>query len=210
MLEGFLAIPLAVEVRFGRWNEILKRPAPDPSLKIVTTFWHYARGMALASTGKLTEAEAEYKVLDETAKATPEDAIFAPPFNNKTKNIVKIARNVLGARIGIGHKDTDGAIAMLREAVAVQDSLNYGEPPDWYFPVREALGAALLVKGDATAAEQVFREDLDRNPRNPRSLFGLQQALQAQGRNYDARFVEKQFQSSWKGGNGQLKVEDLV
>ena len=99
---------------------------------------------------------------------------------------------------------------MLKTAVSMQDSLKYGEPPDWFFPVRESLGAALLMKGDAAGAEQVFRDDLDRNPRNPRSLFGLQQALKAQGRDYDAGFIEKQFQNSWKGGEGQLKMEDLV
>ncbi len=92
----------------------------------------------------------------------------------------------------------------------MQDSLNYGEPPDWYFPVRESLGAALLMNNDAAGAEKVFREDLDHNPRNPRSLFGLQQALKAQGRNYDAGFVEKEFRNSWKGTGPQLKTEDLV
>ena len=68
---------------------------------------------------------------------------------------------------------------MLQEAVAIQDTLKYDEPADWFFPVRESLGAALLMNGDAAGAEKVFREDLDRNPRNPRSLFGLQQALKS-------------------------------
>jgi hypothetical protein len=91
-----------------------------------------------------------------------------------------------------------------------QDKLNYGEPPDWFSPVRESLGAALLMNGAAADAEKVFSEDLDRNPRNPRSLFGLQQALKAQKRDYDAGFVERQFQPSWMGGNNQLKLTDLV
>lgn len=99
---------------------------------------------------------------------------------------------------------------MLTEAVSIQDTLKYGEPPDWFFPVRESLGAAMLMNGDAAGAEKVFRADLDRNPRNPRSLFGLTQALKAQDRSYDASFVERQFQSSWKGAPGQLKMEDLV
>jgi hypothetical protein len=103
----------------------------------------------------------------------------------------------------------------LTHAVAIQDTLKYGEPPDWFFPVRESLGAALLLKGDAVGAEKVFRVDLDRNPRNPRSLFGLQQALKAQSRDYDATFVEKEFDASWKGRTPtgsvtRLKVEDLV
>ena len=106
-------------------------------------------------------------------------------------------------------KDTNGAIAQLREAVAIQDTLKYGEPPDWFFPVRESLGGALLVSGDATGAEKIFREDLDRNPRNPRSLWGLRQALLLQKRDYDAGFVQKQFEASWKGG-AALKLDDLV
>ena len=91
--------------------------------------------------------------------------------------------------------------------MTVQDSLKYNEPEDWFFPVRESLGAALLMNGDAAGAEKVFREDLDRHPRNPRSLFGLEQALKAQKRDYDAGFVQKQFQASWKGGPARLKVE---
>jgi hypothetical protein len=94
--------------------------------------------------------------------------------------------------------------------VAIQDTLKYGEPPDWFFPVRESLGAALLLNGDAAGAEKVFREDLDRNPRNPRSLWGLRQALLRQKRDYDAGFVQKQFDASWKGGAAALKLDDLV
>jgi hypothetical protein len=92
--------------------------------------------------------------------------------------------------------------------VAVQDSLKYGEPPDWYFPVRESLGAATMINGDTAGAEKVFRDDLQRNPRNPRSLFGLLESLKKQGRTYDAGFVEGQFRNAWKGS--ALKMEDLV
>jgi tetratricopeptide (TPR) repeat protein len=210
MLEGFVAIPTVVMVRFEKWNDILKMPQPDPNLKIVTTFWHYARGMALAGTGKLDEAEKEHAVIVATKEATPADAIYSPPWNNKTKDILQIADNVLAAKIALARKDTDTAIARYRNAVAVQDTLNYGEPPDWYFPVRESLGGALLMAGKAPEAEKVFREDLKHNARNPRSLFGLHQALKAQGRDYDAQFVEKQFRDYWDGGNLTLKVESLV
>jgi len=99
---------------------------------------------------------------------------------------------------------------MLREAVAIQDTLKYGEPPDWFYPVRENLGAALLLTGDAAGAEKVFREDLDHNLRNPRSLWGLRQALLQQKRDFDAGFVQKQFEAAWKGGAAALKLDDLV
>ncbi len=209
-LEGFMTIPMAVEVRFHHWNEILKMPAPDPSLKTATVFWHFGRGLALAGTGKVTEAEAEYKIVSEAEAATPPDAIFQMPINNKAKDIMKIAENVLGARLAVAKKDNAAAISLLREAVAIQDKLNYGEPPDWFYPVRESLGGALLMSGDSAGAEKVFREDLERNPRNPRSLWGLHQALLLQKRDYDAGFVQKQFDASWKGGAQALKVDDLV
>jgi tetratricopeptide (TPR) repeat protein len=209
-LEGFMTIPVAVEIRFHHWNELLKMPQPDSSMKTATVFWHFGRGLALAGTGKLAEAEAEYKIVSDAEAATPPDVIFQMPINNKAKDIMKIATDVLGAKIALAKKDTEDAVAMLRDAVAIQDTLKYGEPPDWFFPVRESLGATLLMRGDAAGAERVFRDDLDRNLRNPRSLWGLHQALLGQKRAYDAGFVQKQFDSSWKGGNQPLKLDDLV
>jgi tetratricopeptide (TPR) repeat protein len=185
-------------------------PAPDPSMKTATVFWHFGRGLALAGTGKVTEAEAEYKIVSEAEAATPPDVIFQMPINNKAKDILKIAEDVLGAKLAVAKKDNANAIALLRQAVAIQDKLNYGEPPDWFYPVRENLGGVLLMSGDAAGAEKVFREDLDRNPRNPRSLWGLHQSLLTQKRDYDAGFVEKQFEASWKGGAQALKLDDLV
>jgi tetratricopeptide (TPR) repeat protein len=207
-LEGFMTIPMAVNIRFHKWNEILAMPQPDPTMKITTGFWHFSRGMAFAGTGKLSDAEAEYKIVSEAEQNTPPDVVFAAPINNKAKDIMKISEDVLGAKIAMARKDYAQAISLLTAAVAIQDTLKYGEPPDWFFPVRESLGAALLINGDAAGAEKVFRADLDRNPRNPRSLFGLQQALKAQNRNYDAGFVEAEFHDSWTGG--EVKIEDLV
>jgi hypothetical protein len=166
--------------------------------------------MAFAGKGKINEAEAEYKIVSDAERATPPDAIFQMPINNKTKDILKIAENVLGAPVALAKKDTAAAAAMLLDAVAVQDMLKYDEPQDWFFPVRESLGGVLLMSGDAKGAEQVFRDDLARNLRNPRSLFGLHRALKAQDRNSDAWFVEQEFRKAWKGGAEELKVEDLV
>ena len=208
-LEGFMTVPLAVEVRFHKWNEILKAPQPDASMQTATVFWHFARGLALAATGKLEEAEAEHTLVAQAEEKTSPDAIFQMPINNKTKDILKIAENVLGAKISQAKNDNEAALSKLREAVAVQDGLKYDEPQDWFYPVRESLGAALLMNGDQAGAEQVFRDDLERNPRNPRSLFGLEQALKAQGRAYDATFVRKQFDASWKGPSAP-KLDDLV
>jgi tetratricopeptide (TPR) repeat protein len=209
-LEGFMTVPLAVEVRFQKWDQILATPQPAAAMQTTTVYWHFARGMALAAKGRVAEAEAEHRLVSEATNKTPPDQVFAMPVNNKAKDVLTIATNVLGAKIALAKKDSDNAIAMLRRAVATQDSLKYDEPPDWFYPVRESLGAVLLLNGNAAEAEKVFREDLDRNPRNPRSLFGLAEALRAQNRAYDAQFVDKQFQSNWKSTDIKLKVADLT
>ena len=209
-LEGFMTVPLAVEVRFQKWDQILTMPQPPAAMQTTTVFWHFARGMALAAKGKVAEAEAEHHIVSEAADKTPPDQVFAMPVNNKAKDVLNIATNVLGAKIAQAKHDSTGAISLLRRAVAIQDTLKYDEPPDWFYPVRESLGAVLLLNGNAAEAEKAFREDLDRNPRNPRSLFGLAEALRAQNRAYDAQFVDKQFQSNWKSTEIKLKVVDLT
>src|SRR5712671_4136944 len=208
-LGGFMTVPLAVELRFHKWNEILKMPQPAESMQTAKIFWHFSRGLDLAATGKTEEAEAEHKIVAEAEEKTSEEALFQMPINNKTKDILKIAENVLGAKISLTKNDMDATVSQLRTAVAIQDSLKYDEPQDWFYPVRESLGAVLLKIGDDAGAEDVFRADLQRNPRNPRSLFGLEQALKAQDKAYDAGFVKKQFDASWKGATAP-KVDDLV
>ncbi|MFL6312411.1 MAG: tetratricopeptide repeat protein [Terriglobales bacterium] len=209
-LEGFMTVPIAVEVRFQKWDQILAMPQPPAAMQTTTVFWHFARGMALAAKGKVAEAEAEHHIVSEAADKTPPDQVFAMPVNNKAKDVLNIATNVLGAKIAQAKHDSAGAVSLLRRAVAIQDTLKYDEPPDWFYPVRESLGAVLLLNGNAAEAEKIFREDLDRNPRNPRSLFGLAEALRAQNRAYDAQFVDKQFQSNWKNPEIKLKVVDLT
>src|ERR1700674_1771057 len=208
-LGGFMTVPLAVEVRFHKWNEILKAPQPGESMPAAAVFWHFARGLALAATGKIEAAEAEHKIVQEAEEKTPPDAVFQMPINNKTKDILKIAENVLGAKISLAKNDMDAAVNQLRAAVATQDSLKYDEPQDWFYPVRESLGAVLLKIGDNAGAEEFFRADLDRNPRNPRSLFGLEQALKAMDRTYDAGFVREQFDANWKSAT-RPTLDDLV
>src|SRR5467141_784353 len=107
-LEGFLTIPIAVDVRFHKWDEILKMPQPNGDMKTTTVFWHFARGMALAAKGKISEAEAEHRAVAEAEANTPEDVVFAMPVNNKAKDVLAVARDVLGGKIALAKKDNAG------------------------------------------------------------------------------------------------------
>ncbi|MEZ5421394.1 MAG: hypothetical protein R2708_29200, partial [Vicinamibacterales bacterium] len=101
------------------------------------------------------------------------------------------------------------AIRLWTRAVALADAVPYDEPPVWFYPVRESLGAALLLAGRAVDAEQVFRDDLVRNPRNPRSLFGLHEALVTQGRQDDAAWVKRAFDAAWAAAEMPLTLESF-
>jgi tetratricopeptide (TPR) repeat protein len=209
MLEAFLGIPLATQVRCGRWDDLLKMSEPAAQTPALKVFWLYSRGMALASHGQTAEAELLQMKLAAIEQATSSDDIFMPPVENKTRQIFHIAYDTLSARIAAAKGDKAASLQFLRDAVANQDQLKYDEPADWYYPVRESLGGMLLQSGNAKEAEQVFRDDLDRNPRNPRSLFGLNEALIREGRDYEASWVKKQFEAAWQGADVQLSVEQL-
>jgi len=210
MIEFFVPCTLFVGLRFGQWDEVLQAPEPDRALATTHALWHFARGVAFAATGKPNKARKEREALAAEAKQIPADATFGL---NAASNVLKIAEHSLDARIAQMAWRMKGerakAIASWRAAVEAWDALNYNEPPDWYYPVRESLGAALLLNGDASAAERVFRDDLQENPRNARSLFGLMESLKAQGKHDAARWVEAEFKAAWKNAEVQLKVENM-
>src|SRR5918911_573037 len=201
MLEGFMPIPTLTLVRFRKWDEILKSSEPDRTMVVAGALWHYARAMALAATGKIEMAEAEQKIFLDAAKTISAETPFG--LNTTGSILMPVAGEVLSARIALARKDTKAAIAHLRKAVAAEDKLNYDEPPGWDAPVRESLGGALLLDGNYTEAEQVFRDDLMKHPRSGRSLFGLMESLKAQGKKYDAEMVQREFETAWKNADVQ-------
>ena len=206
MIEPFAAKKLYVLLRFARWSEVLALSRPDPQHKILTALWHFSRGVAHAALHHTTEAERERAAYVEARGAVPSDT----PFNyNSAGAIFRIADAVLDARIAGAKQDYEAAVAAWARAVAAQDTLNYDEPPDWFYPVRESLGAALLRVGRFEESERVFRTDLDRNPRNPRSLFGLMQALKAQNKDGAAAIVEKQYEAAWQRADVPLRLTDF-
>jgi len=206
MLEGFVITPTLILAHFGRWDDILKMAEPGQETSGTKTLRHWARAVSYAATGKLENALAERKAFLEARKAIPATASWGL---NSVSAILQIAEKVLDARIALARKDTKSAAELLHEAVRAQDMLAYDEPPAWFLPARETLGGVLLRSGRAAEAEKVFRADLEKNPRSGRSLFGLMESLRAQGKSYDARMIQKQFEAAWKNADTQLKVEDL-
>ncbi|HYG79094.1 MAG TPA: alpha/beta fold hydrolase, partial [Pyrinomonadaceae bacterium] len=185
---------------------VLKSPAPDGGLKITTAFWRFARGMAYASRKQVAEAEGELKLLVLASSGVPADA----PFGNSTaRGVLAVAENLLAGRIALARGDRKAAFELMGKAVAAEDAVSYNEPPDWDLPTREWLGGALVASGDYAGAERVFRDELKKHPRNGRALFGLAESLKRQGKESDARSVEREFEKVWAKADTKLTAKEL-
>jgi tetratricopeptide (TPR) repeat protein len=201
MLEYFMPTPYFALARFGRWAEILAEPAPPDDLLFATAMWHYARGLAYAATGRSADAEREAAALKSLAERIPPDRILGD--NQPAGLQLRLASLLLAGEIAARRGDCEAAFPKLEEAVSVQDGMPYMEPPPWYFPSRQALGAVFLQCGRPDAAAVVFRDDLERNPNNGWALFGLSQALRAQ-EDPAAAQTEAQFRKAWSGADVKL------
>jgi hypothetical protein len=206
MVEAFMPVKTYILVRFGRWDDMLAMPQPDQSLHLQSAMWHWGRGMAFVAKGNISSAEQEQKAVDQARAAAPKEAMVD---KNSLQTVLTVASDMLGARIAGEKKDWATADKLYAEAAQLHDGFNYIEPPEWPFPVRESQGAMLLRAGRPQDAEKAFRADLDKFPRNGRSLFGLVASLKAQNKNEAARLIEMEFNDAWKQADTPLKVEEL-
>lgn len=206
IVEVLLTRSPGVLVRFQKWDDVLNLPEPGADRPYLRAFRQYARGLAFAARGNVQLAEQELKALETSRTDLPTEAGFSL---NSMARIAAVAHAILAARIAEAKGDHQAAIEHFQQAVALQDALAYNEPPDWYYPVRESLGGALLRAGRTQEAEVVFREDLERSPRNGRSLFGLMHALRAQGKQGAADEIQRQFEVAWKDADTQLDLATL-
>jgi tetratricopeptide (TPR) repeat protein len=193
-LESFVGMRMHVLIRFGLWDEILSEPLPtDPELYCVTTaVCHYARGVALAATGRVDEASAERRRFSDALTRIPDSRYL---FNNTAGDIMAVGAAMLDGEIAYRRGDLDQAWADLTRAIALDDGLPYDEPWGWMQPTRHALGALLLEQGEVERAAVVYAADLGLDPTLPRacrhpdnvwSLRGYSECLTRLGRTAEA------------------------
>jgi tetratricopeptide (TPR) repeat protein len=202
--EDFLTLPDLMLVRFGKWDAILAEPAPPPERVYQNGIRHFARGMALTRHGRHAEAEAELEAVRD-ASVDPRAAALSANGGTTTVNVLlSVAADQLEGELAAAQGDAAGAVDALAAAVERQDGIRYTEPPPWFMPTRQALGAVLLQAGRAAEAEAVYREDLKQYPKNGWSLYGLAQALHAQGKSTEAGFADEGFAHAWEHADVKL------
>ena len=196
-LQHYYTIPYFVAVKFNMWDSILVIKDLENHLTYPRAVLHYARGMAWLGKKDIAKAENELTHLKKLAKDPVLKEITIWDINS-THDIVQIAENVLSAEIYRNKKEYDKAIISFRQAIAIEDNLNYNEPPDWFFSVRHHLGHTLLQSAKYAEAEKIYLEDLNTWKENGWALIGLHQALQKQGKAAEAKRVKSRFEKAWQ------------
>ena len=217
---------IAVQVRFGRWDDLLAFPDPGPESKTdahnvhaIRGFWHFGRGMAFAGKRRIDQSQDELKALEAETALAPPAANFEGPLDvrhvldklNQSYDAadLRIAAAILGSRIAEAHRQIPRSIELMRAAVRLQDDMPYSEPPPWFYPVRESLGALLLRHGSAAESQVVFAQSLRLVPNDPRALLGLSAALAAEGRKADSAAEKTHFEAARQHSDVPLILKDL-
>lgn len=195
--QPIAAAPYNVHALFSKPEEVLALPAPEGDFPYIKAGWHYARGIALARLGRTDEARSEAAAIDALAKrpeitALPDAGVPGP-------DVLSISVHEIEARIAQNAGDQARAASLFAEAASIQDRLPYMEPPYWYYPVHQSLGAALMAQGKTAEAAMAFREALHRSPNNGWAAAGLLRAAQAQGDQTTADEAKALMQKNWFG-----------
>ncbi|MDQ6470807.1 hypothetical protein RB619_09160 [Flavobacterium sp. LHD-80] len=208
-LQHYYTIPYYIAVKFSMWDNVMALPKPDKDLIYPSAIWHYARGMAFLGKNEVKNAEKELALLNElsTNKTLKDLTIWNI---NTTLDLIQIASNVLLAGIEAKKNNLDKAIVLLNKAVAIEDRLNYNEPPDWFFSVRHYLGAVLIKSGKYKEAEKIYLQDLETLPKNGWALIGLYNALQQQKKEKEALKIKTAFDNSWQFADAKIKSSSTI
>lgn len=199
-IQNAIVLPQLTRLTFGDWEGVLESPAPDSSLELATVVHSYARGTALAASGRMDEARSHLGRLRRAAR----QAAAAAGGDESANPVLSIAAYALSGEIALRAGQPAAAVERFRRAAQLEDGMPYEEPPLWYYPIRHSLGRALLEAGDARGAELAYRKDLTRFPENGWSLFGLAESLEAQERPAEADRIRARFEKAWADADVEL------
>jgi len=200
-LEGFMAIPYHVMIRFGMWDEIITLPEPPKEQFLTSAFWRYSRVVAFSATGKVNEASAEFAKLQNDFKNVPDSRFIG---NNPGKTVLKIGLHMAEGEMEYRKANYEKAFELLRLAVQEDDSLRYDEPWGWMMPVRHSLGALLTEQKKFDEAEIVYKRDLEIHPENGWALKGLSTCYHNTGRHEEAMKIDELFKQAWTNADIEL------
>jgi len=206
-VQPIKAAPYFAHAQFSDTKTILSLADPGADFPYVQAMWRYARAVGLANAGDVLTAQAEVDAIAKLEQANDFGNLVAGGV--PAKEVLQLAQHVARARIAQANKDSAGAISHFQTAVALADTFAYSEPPYWYYPIRQSLGAVLLLAGDLDNAEEVLRASLVRTPNNGWALFGLMKLYEQRGDKPSAKAAKQLLDKAWMGDMRTLSVARL-
>ena len=207
-MQKRVAAPWVTLKIFGKWDEVLAIEPLKHSTPYLTGILAYVKGSAHVAKGQFEEAAQKLAQIHRIA-ASPDVSVNRAGAT-ATAELLALAANALEGEMKMAQGDLDGAISAFEKGVALEDTNNYTEPPDWPQSMRLYLGAALLKAGRAADAEAVFRRDLRWHQNNGWSLFGLTQALEAQGKSAEAASMREAWTKVWANADVSLSAPAIL
>ena len=204
-VQPIKAAPYFAHAQFSDPKTILSLADPGAEFPYVQAMWHYARAVGLANTGDVAAAQAEVEAIGKLQQESDFASLVAGGV--PAKEVLQLAQHVARGRIAQANKDLTGAIRHFEAAVALEDTLAYSEPPFWYYPTRQSLGAVLLLAGDSDKAEEVLRTSLVCLPNNGWALYGLMKVYERRGEETHARAAKQLLDKAW---TGQMRTLNLA
>ncbi len=205
-IQAIKTAPFTAHAQFSDKGTIMALPDPGDAMPFVKAFWHYARGVALAREGD-PAAAVEAEAIEALRTAPGLDVMvegYVP-----APEVLTLAADVVRAKLAAHDGDFEEASSLLEEAIAIEATIPYMEPPYWYYPVEQTLGAVKLQAGDAEAAARHFQAALTTAPGNGWSLFGLHEAQVAMGDVAGAKVTGERLDEAWVGPDALLSLDRL-
>lgn len=206
-IQAIDAAPYLAMAQFAEPDAVLAMPLPDARLPYAVAMRHYARAIAYAERRNRKAFDAEIAAMDALAKSS----VFADMIAQgvPAPDLLSLAQAVARGRFAVHSGRYAEAAEFYRTAIAIESKMPYQEPPYWYYPVRQSLGAALFLAGRYDEASRTFRDALAQAPNNGWALYGLSRSEEALGHKAEAAVARQAFSKAWMGQPGWLKMERL-
>jgi tetratricopeptide (TPR) repeat protein len=209
-VQPVAAAPYFAHAQFSPPDVVMAQPEPAAAIAFpyIRAARAYARAAAAAQAGDPARAEAEAARMAELARDN-DIARLTDEAGVPARTVFAIAAAVIDGRIAQARGDRGGAVRAFERAVRLQDTLPYMEPPFWYYPTRQSLGAALVMAGRPAEAAPVLEAALVESPNNGWVLFGLAEARAAIGDRAGEQAARAALARAWVGDPAQLDLARL-
>jgi tetratricopeptide (TPR) repeat protein len=190
VVYGYFDMLTRLVVESGRWDDVARIPLPVPSRDFVAVKlqWEAKAAAVRKDAGAATAAAAKLVSLSQEPGQHP----FA-------KLIISLQAKEAEGFAAEAAGDSDTAVARLKEAVAMEDSIDdLSQPPYPVIPANELCGNLLLELDRPAEAATYFQKALIRTPNRPKLIFGLARAAEIQGDRETAKKRYEEFLAIWK------------